>query len=115
MPSKLQWARKAELPILRIWWLDEDEQLIDFSSGVSAWELKIGQLGYPALLTKTDGFTGYAGSGVEPTGQPNLTVTWGDGQLDIAPGTYTLQIKATFGALGDRFLQAPVHIGNVVL
>lgn len=115
MANSLQWARKAELPILRIWWESEDGDLIDFSSGVTAWELKIGELDEEALLTKIDGFVGAAGSGNEQNGTPNVTVTWGAGQLDITPGTYTLQVKATLGSLGDRYLQAPVHIGAVVL
>lgn len=114
MATRLEWARNAELPILRIWWLDEDRQLIDFSTGVVDWELKIGQLNNPALLTKTTDITGAAGSGDEHTGTPNVTVTWDQGDLDIQPGTYTLQLVANYVA-GQRTLQAPVHIGAIVL
>lgn len=115
MSTRLQWARLAELPILRIWWEDEDGELVNFASGVTAWELKIGPLDEPALLTKTSGIVGAAGSGTEDDGEPNVTATWAIDDLDIEPGIYTLQIKATFGLLGDRMLQCPIRIGSVVL
>lgn len=115
MTTRLQWTSESELPYLRIWWEDEDGNLVDFSAGVTAWLLRIGNLGESALLEKTTGITGYAGSGTEPDGNPNVVVTWQPGELNITPGTYTLQIFATFGALGQRALQTPINIGRVVL
>lgn len=87
------WNRKAEDPNWRIWWFDDAETLIDFSTGYT-WSLKIGT-STTTLVTKTTGIAGAAGAGTEPSGTPNVVITWAAGELDIAPGVYRAELTPT--------------------
>ncbi len=112
MSTKVRYHKEAERPSLSLWILDDDGSLIDFSSGYS-FELKIGIGGQAALLTKTSGITGATGSGSEPDGTPNVTVAWSSGELNLTPGTYALQLKATTGG-ADRLFELLIVILDVV-
>lgn len=103
----------AERPAIKLWLLDDDGALIDFSTGYT-FEFKIGAPGNAAVLTKTTGITGAAGSGTETSGTPNLTISFTAGELDaLIPKNTTGQIKATTGGL-DRFFSFPLTIKAVV-
>lgn len=111
--TTLEYAKGAEKPDLQIWWESSTASLIDFSTGYT-FQLKIGNEDQSALLTKTTGITGAAGSGSEPSGTPNVSIVWADGELAITPGLYSLQLKAT-SAAGDRYMFGTIKIGRVIL
>ena len=76
-----------ELDDIHVSWPDPATGLPrDFSTGWT-FELKIGQLGAVAVVTKT---TGIVGDDVFP----NIVIAFAAGELDIADATYTGQIKA---------------------
>ena len=79
----------SDLPDLAISWRDRDGTLHDFSSGWT-FELKVGDPGSAAILTKTDGITGAATA-------PNLTIAWAtSGELNnLTPGVHHCQLTAT--------------------
>lgn len=108
----VQYRRNAERPSLQLWIFDDDGDLIDFGTGYT-FELKIGVVGQAALLTKTLGITGAAGSGVEPTGAPNITVDWSAGELDISPGIHTWQLVCNTAAT-DRVFVGTIRIIDVI-
>lgn len=110
--SKLRYASSADRPALELWLYDDDGTLIDFSTGYS-FVLKIGRRGFAALLTKSSGIAGAAGSGSEPTGTPNVTVTWSAGELALTPGKYLLQLTATSSSL-DRVFTVDIEIADVI-
>lgn len=112
MTTTLRYAKSAERPALKLWLLDDDGSLIDFSSGYT-FSFKIGQVGSAALLDKSSGISGATGAGTEPTGTPNVTVTWTAGELSLTPGTYTWQLTATTSGL-DRVFQGSIVILDVV-
>lgn len=94
----------AELGDLRITWLDEDGDVIDFSSGWT-FQLKLGPAkSAAAALTKTTGIVGAATA-------PNLTVAWAAGELDnLTVRNYVLQVKATRPDSKDRIMQGNLRI-----
>jgi hypothetical protein len=107
-----RYPRGAERPSMRLWLLNDDGQPEDLTG--YALTLKLGQRNAgPALLTKSSGLIGQAGSGVEPTGVPNFVANWTAGELDLPPGTYALDVTATAGGL-DRKWQLELAIGPVV-
>ncbi len=108
MSGPLRYYQGAERPALKLWLQDDDGTLIDFATGYT-FELKIGLVGQAALLTKTAGIVGAAGTGVEPTGTPNVTVSWTSGELAITVGAYSWQLKATTGGL-DRYFGGVFHV-----
>lgn len=108
----VSYYKSAERPSLRLWLLDDERDLIDFSSGYT-FSLKIGAAGSTALLTKTSGITGAAGAGTAPTGTPNVTVEWTSGELNIAAGNHVGQLTATTGGL-DRVFTFPIQILDTV-
>ena len=108
----VRYHRTAERPVLELWLLDDDGSLIDFSAGYT-FAFKVGHAGVAAILTKSSGIAGAAGSGSEPAGAPNVTVTWTAGELDLAPGSYGWQLTATTGGL-DRVFAGPFHVVDVV-
>lgn len=110
--AKLKYHSTADRPALELWLLDDDGSLIDFSSGYT-FSLKIGRAGSAALLTKTSNIAGAAGAGAEPSGTPNVTVTWTAGELALTPGTYTFQLTATSSSL-DRVFTADIQIIDVI-
>lgn len=101
--SKLSYRSTADRPAAKLWLTDDDGSLIDFSTGYT-FSFKIGTVGSAALLTKSSGITGAAGAGTEPTGTPNITITWSAGELAIATGTYAWQLTATTGGLDRVFV-----------
>ncbi len=109
--SDLIYTRGAVLPACKLWVLDDDDTLIDLST--ATFQTKIGNRGNAALKTKSSGISGAVGAGVEPTGTPNCTITWVSGDLDVAPGNYDLEIKATIGA-SPRFFHRRLTIENVM-
>ena len=108
----LLYHKSAERPALKLWLLDDDGTLIDFSSGWT-FSFKIGRLGAAALLTKTTNITGGAGAGVEPTGTPNVLITWTAGELNLTAGIYEWQLTCTTSAL-DRVFAGRIQILDVV-
>ena len=112
MNNTIRYRRSAERPDLQLWIQDDDGDLIDFSSGYT-FEVKIGQLGSAAALTKTLLITGAAGAGTEPTGTPNITIAWSAGELDLTPGYYDMQLTATTAGT-DRVFNLPLQITDVV-
>lgn len=105
--------RTTERPALWLWWTDTAGNLIDFSSGYT-FTFKIGYPKQTALLTKTTGIVGAVGSGVRPSGVPNVVITPTTGELDIVKGVYVGQITATNGS-GDRTMQFRIEIVDNVL
>ncbi len=101
MSGPLRYYTGAERPALKLWLLDDDGTLIDFSSGYT-FSLKVGLPG-SVLLTKTSGIVGAVGAGVEPTGTPNVTISWSAGELAITPGAYSWALTATTGGLDRIF------------
>jgi hypothetical protein len=107
MGNRFTYHRHAERPAAKMWLVDDDGTLIDLSGYSHVF--KIGNPGSTALLTKSSNITGAVGAGVEPTGTPNVTITWAAGDLDIAPGVYSWQLKSTSSAL-DRVFEGSFHI-----
>lgn len=108
----VSYLSSAERPALALWLKDDDGNLIDFSSGYT-FSFKIGNTGTPALLTKTSGIAGAAGSGEEPDGVANVVITWTAGELALTPGTYAGQLTATTSGL-DRVFLFPFTIRPVI-
>ncbi len=109
--------KTAERPSIKLWLQDDDGSLINFSTGYT-FEFKIGKPGSAAVVTKTTGITGAAGSGNETSGTPNLTIAFAAGDLDaLVPGAFGTkgQIKATqtAGTL-DRIFSFDIEIRDVV-
>jgi hypothetical protein len=109
----VQYHSTADRPALELWLFDDDGTLLDFSSGYT-FVFKIGTPGATALLTKSSGIAGAAGSGVEPSGTPNVVITWSAAELAIAAGNYVGQLTATTSSL-DRVFTFPFTITSVVL
>ncbi len=108
MSGPLRYHAGAERPALKLWLQDDDGALIDFSAGYT-FEFKVGLAGQAAVLTKTSGIAGAAGAGVEPTGTPNVVVTWAADELAVTPGAYSWQLKATSVGL-DRYFTGVFHV-----
>jgi hypothetical protein len=109
---KLVYKKSADRPACEGWIFDDDGTLIDMSSGYT-YSLKIGNPGSAALLTKTTNITGAAGSGVEPTGTPNVTITWVAGELALTPGVYGVELTATASSL-DRVFTGSFTVLDVI-
>lgn len=90
----------AEDPSLAVTWLDVNGQVIDFS-GEWDFVLKLFRAGHPPVLIKTSGISG-------SSADPNLVVVWSIGELEIAPGLYRVEIKATREGR-DRFLRGQIE------
>jgi hypothetical protein len=94
----------AERPALKIWWFDDDGSLIDFSTSYT-FTLTIGS------LSKSSNIAGAAGVGVEPSGTPNIVVTWGAGEIATigSAGTYEARLTATTSG-ADRVFTFPFQV-----
>ena len=101
MGSKFTYHRHSERPAAKMWLFDDDGTLIDMSG--STFRFRIGNPGSAALLSKTSNITGAAGSGIEPTGTPNISITWAGGDLDIEPGVYSWQLTCSTSGLDRVF------------
>ena len=112
MSSRVRYASTADRPALELWLWDDDGTLINFASGYT-FSFKVGIVGSAALLTKTSSITGAAGSGTEPDGTPNVTITWTAGELALTPGSYTGQLTATTSSL-DRVFSFPFDVVDVI-
>lgn len=112
MRTKLSYARNQVRPEAWLWLLDDDESLMDLSSGT--FRSMIGYVDAPALKVKTTGFTGALGSGNEQNGSPNLRIAWVTGDLDIAPGKYILQIEWNIGSDTPRYWFDEIEITGIM-
>ena len=110
--ARVTYVKTADRPALQIWWFDDDGALIDFSSGYT-FSLKVGSRGMAASLVKTSNIVGAAGAGVEPTGTPNVVVTWAAGELALAAGGYLAQLTATTSSL-DRVIEFDLTILDAI-
>ena len=114
MGQTLRYHTIDDLPDVKFWWFSEDGNLIDFSTGSPTWTFKIGLPGSSALVTKTSGITGAAGSGVQPTGTPNVTLVWTAGDLaSVTPGNYQWQLTARISGK-DRTESGPFIVDDVI-
>lgn len=86
---------QAELPYFTVAWYDRSENLIDFSNNYTFEVKLISKKTGLVALTKN---TFIIGSNIEP----NITIVWRPGDLNIAEGVYILRLKAT-NVDGDRF------------
>jgi hypothetical protein len=97
----------GELAPTRLW-LSANGTLVDLSVGFTPTAI-LGRYG-DVIVSKTTGLTGQAGSGVRPTGTPNLIIAWADGELAHPPGRYTLQVQARDGTGLDYRWTLPFDI-----
>lgn len=94
---------QASLPDAAYCWVDNNGDVLDFSSGWT-FSLKIGRFPGPALVTKTDGFTGQAIA-------PNLIVEWDPDELSVlTPGYWTIQMTATYTDSRQRIMTGTLKI-----
>lgn len=99
MATTLRYKRAAARPEITFWWRDRTGALIDFSTGYT-FTFKLGAVGSAAAFTKSTGITGAAGAGVEPTGTPNVTLSFTAGELAaLTIGPTTWELTATSGGL----------------
>lgn len=113
MSASIILYRTAERPDIKLWLEDSDGTLVDFSSGYT-FTFKLGTPGSAAAFTKSTGITGAAGSGVEPTGTPNITMTFTAAELDsLTVGHTTGQLVATTSSL-DRVWRFKVEVRDVI-
>lgn len=110
----IAYYRTAERPAIKLWLLDDDGALVDFSTGYT-FEFKLGAPGAAAAFTKTTGIVGAAGSGTEDSGTPNVTVTFTAGEIDaLAVGATMWQIRATASGSLDRVYQGSFTVHDVI-
>lgn len=108
----LVYFRTAERPDIRLWLLDDDGSLINFTG--YTFVLKLGKPGSAATFTKTTNITGAAGSGTETSGTPNVVIQFTSGELDaLARGRTTWQLRATSGGV-DRVYQGQFDLREVI-
>lgn len=113
MSSTLRIKQTAARPVIELWLRDKNSSLIDFSSGYT-FSFKIGNAGSTAALTKTSGISGAAGSGDEPDGTPNVTITPSAGEFSsLTPGPYEWQLTATTSSL-PRVFGGTIDILSVI-
>jgi len=85
----------GELPALKLWWVDDQDALIDFSQG---WDFTATiSKGSIVYVSKDIGIVGAVGSGVPLDGTPNLTINWSNNEFAAIanPGVYVLSIEAS--------------------
>jgi hypothetical protein len=95
--TTFRYVSGREFPSIRLWWVDDQDTLINFASGYT-FSLTVSR-GSTTYITKTTGFTGAAGSGTPDSGTPNLTIAWNSGELDsgvLNAGVYRIDLVATF-------------------
>jgi hypothetical protein len=95
MATSVTYIQGAELPALLVQMLDDNNDVIDFTSA-SAFSLKMGLDSSSTALTKTTGITG------STTG---ATIAWASGDLNFTttgPGVYIAELTATISGLDYR-------------
>lgn len=95
MATAVTYVQGAELPPLLVQMLDDNNDVIDFTSA-SGFSLKIGLDTSSTALTKTTGITG------STTG---ATIAWASGDLNFSttgPGVYIAELTATISGLDYR-------------
>lgn len=95
MATSVTYIQGAELPPLLVQMLDDNNDVIDFTSA-SAFSLKMGLDSSTTALTKTTGITG------STTG---ATIAWASGDLELTttgPGVYIAELTATISGLDYR-------------
>lgn len=105
----VEYITGADLPDLKITWTDNDNAVINFSTGWT-FEALVGKRSHPALITKTTGITGASSA-------PNLTIAWDEGELDAltAGNSYDVVITATRTADDkQRKMTATIFIKDTV-
>jgi hypothetical protein len=113
--GSLRYNRLAERPDIELWLLDDDGNLINFNTPAYTFTWKIGEDGVTAVFTKSSGITGAAGAGVEPSGTPNVVLTFTAGELANVPaGRYKWQLTATTSAL-DRVFKGRITVEEAIL
>lgn len=91
--GRLEYKQHAEDPGSGFYWYDvAGQNLIDFTG--YTFTVKVHDHA-TTLITKTSGITGAAGSGTNPTGTPNIVIAWAVGELNVAPGDYTIELTPT--------------------
>lgn len=94
----LRYHAGAEVPSARLWLTDDMGDLVDLTAlDLTALIVRHGR----TVETKTSGLVGAAGDGTEPSGDPNLTITWDAGELAVPAGNYDLRIEARTGSSLD--------------
>ena len=97
MSFHLTYNQGVTTPSAKLWIYDDDGTLLDLSAA-SGFVVKIGARKQAAKLSKSAGIAGAVGAGTEPTGTPNLVITWSGTELNIAPGTWLIQVSMSSGA-----------------
>lgn len=95
MATAVTYVQGAELPPLLVQMLDDNNDVIDFTSA-SSFSLKVGFDTSSTALTKTTGITG------STTG---ATIAWAAGDLNFTttgPGVYIAELTATISGLDYR-------------
>lgn len=92
-----RYIQGADLPDLGIVWRDPARQLINFGSIAHTFQLRIGQRGKPATITKTTGITGADSTEAGEDTLANVTIAWAiAGELNtLTVGTYDADLIAT--------------------
>lgn len=104
----LEYHYTAEEPSAKFWMRNNHEVLIDFSS--YTFTFYIGRTRSTALLEKSTGIVGAAGSGTgdDPDDVPNIEITWDIGELiDVTPGNYRWWLYCTSLTSRDRVYEGP--------
>lgn len=114
--SKVTYHLNDDLGSLECWLFNRrGGDLIDLSSYTLV--LKVGIPGEAALLTKSTGLGGAAGSGDGSADDdvPNFTADWDEGEIATigTPGNYVCQIDATTGGK-SRSWRFPFDVGPVI-
>lgn len=113
MSKHLDFWKTVERPDKRMWIRDSAGTLIDFSG--YTFSFKLGAIGAAASFTKTSGITGAAGSGVEPTGTPNVTLSFSANELDsLVPGEYAWQLRTTTGSLDRGMYEGTATVHDII-
>ena len=96
MTVKWQYDQDAEEPAYAVDWYDNNDTLIDFSTGYTFEVKLVSVVTGQTVLTKTTNITGAATA-------PNVAVAWAVGELDVAPDYYEVHLKAITGGRGRVF------------
>lgn len=99
------YAPTDEDPSIPLEWLDRDGAVIDLSSATFSVVLRERSTN-TAAVTKSSGVTGASTS-------PNVTITWGTGELASLSGVYELVVTATVGGRARTFRKSSLPLVEV--